>query len=80
MEHPSLADKAVDTIAAVRVMGDGLGMEHPERHAVRDLKRAAEEILETALRQARSLAYTAASLSTDMRKLETERAAAKKGP
>lgn len=77
MEHPSLADKAVDTIAAVRALGEGLGMEHPERHAVRDLKRAAEDILETALRQARSLAYTAEGLSTEMRKLESERAATK---
>lgn len=79
MDHPSLADKAVDAIAAVRAMGEGLGMEQPERHAVRDLKRAAEAILETALHQARGLAYTAEGLSTDMRKQEAERAAAQKG-
>lgn len=78
MTHQSLADKAVDAIAAVRAMGEGLGMDHPERHAVRDLKRAAEAILETALHQARGLAYTAEGLSTDMRKLETARATAQK--
>lgn len=74
MTQLSLADKAVDAIAAVRAMGEGLGMEHPERHAVRDLKRAAEAILETALHQARGLAYTAEGLSTDMRKEEAARA------
>ena len=74
MQHLSLADRAVDAIAAVRAMGEGLGMEHPERHAVRDLKRAAEAILETALHQARGLAYTAEGLSTDMRKEEAARA------
>ncbi|MEG1769180.1 MAG: hypothetical protein RR311_11990 [Comamonas sp.] len=78
MTHQSLADKAVDAIAAVRAMGEGLGMEHPERHAVRDLKRAAEAILETALHQARGLAYTAEGLSTDMRKEEAARAEASK--
>jgi len=78
MQHLSLADRAVDAIAAVRAMGEGLGMEHPERHAVRDLKRAAEAILETALHQARGLAYTAEGLSTDMRKEEAARAAAPK--
>ena len=78
MTHQSLADKAVDAIAAVRAMGEGLGMEHTERHAVRDLKRAAEAILETALHQARGLAYTAESLSTDMREEEAARAAALK--
>ena len=74
MQHLSLADRAVDAIAAVRAMGEGLGMDHPERHAVRDLKRAAEAILETALHQARGLAYTAEGLSTDMRKEEAARA------
>lgn len=78
MQHLSLAEKAVDAIAAVRAMGEGLGMEHPERHAVRDLKRAAEAILETALHQARGLAYTAEGLSTDMRKEEAARAEASK--
>lgn len=78
MQHLSLAEKAVDAIAAVRAMGEGLAMEHPERHAVRDLKRAAEAILETALHQARGLAYTAESLSTEMREEEAARAAALK--
>lgn len=77
-EHLSLADKAVDTIAAVRAMTDGVENEHPERHAVRELKRAAEALLETALHQARGLAYTADHLREDMRKQEAQRAAAQK--
>lgn len=66
MNTPSLADNAVDTIAAVRAMGDGLPAEAPERHTVRSLKRIAEDILTTAMRQARDLAYQAEYLSKDM--------------
>ena len=73
MNQPSMADNAVDAIAAVRAMGEGLPIDAPERHTVRSLKRIAEDILTTAMRQARGLAYEAESLSKDMR--EPEKAA-----
>lgn len=74
----SLADKAVDTIAAVRLMCEGVSNDHPERYAIRALKHSAEAILETALRQARELTFLAENLSRDMRRWETEAAQAKK--
>ena len=74
----SLADRAVDTLAAVRTMCDGVDNSHPERHTIRALKSAAEDILAAALRQARGLAYTAETLRSDMRRVEAEAAQAKK--
>lgn len=70
MNQPSMADNAVDAIAAVRAMGEGLPIDAPERHAVRSLQRTAEDILIQAMRQARDLAYQAESLSKDMREAE----------
>lgn len=40
-ESKSLADRAVETLAAVRAMDTGVALEHPERHAVRELKATA---------------------------------------
>lgn len=77
MSTPSLADSAVDTIAAVRAMGEGLPLEAPERHTVRNMKRVAEDIIGNALRQARDIAYQAEYLSKDMRDAEK---AAQEGP
>lgn len=74
----SLADRAVDTLAAVSTMCDGVDNSHPERHTIRALKSAAEDILAAALRQARGLAYTAETLRNDMRRIEAEAARAKK--
>lgn len=48
-EQRSLADRAVETLAAVRAMDDGVSMEHPERHTVRELKATAEQIREHTL-------------------------------
>lgn len=70
MSTPSLADSAVDAIAAVRAMGADMPADAPERHTVRNLKRMAEEIIGNALRHARDLAYQAESLSKDMRDAE----------
>lgn len=61
-ESQSLADTFVETLAAVRAMDNGIGLEHPERHVIRDLKRNAEALIADALRRARELAYTAESI------------------
>ena len=79
MAEQSLADRAIETLAAVRAMDDGVELAHPERHAARELKRAAEAILDTALRQAYMLALAAQDLREDMRKKEKESAVAQKG-
>jgi hypothetical protein len=59
MAEQSLADIAVETLAAVKSMDNGIGLEHPERHVIRDLKRNAEALIADALRRARDLAYVA---------------------
>ena len=61
-ESRSLADTFVETLAAVRAMDNGIGLEHPERYVIRDLKRNAEALIADALRRARELAYTAKSI------------------
>lgn len=62
-ERQSLADQAVTALAMVKAMGESrMGLEHPERHAIRYMKRTAEQILETAFRQAIDLAYQSAEL------------------
>jgi hypothetical protein len=66
----SLADQAVETLAMVRALGDDLNMSHPQRHAVRNLKRIAEAHISNALRTAADIAYQArdlASLVADVR-------------
>jgi hypothetical protein len=67
MSHSeSLADQAVTTLAAVAAMDNKVTNDHPERHAIRNLKRTAQDILSSALRQARDLAYQAEQLHEDM--------------
>lgn len=61
----SLADCAVDAISAVRSIGETIDNEHPMRHAVRNIKRTAEQILSDAFRQARDLAYQSERLVKD---------------
>lgn len=58
-QQQSLADAAVETLAAVRAMDNGIDLSHPERHVIRDLKRNAEALIGDALRRARELAYAA---------------------
>lgn len=74
MCQESLADRAVTTLAAVRVMCDKVEIEHPERQAIRGLKQIAENLLDEAFRQAGNLAHIAESLSDDMRKAEAAQA------
>lgn len=67
MTAPSLADQAVAALAAVSVMTDSVTNDHPERHTIREMKRTAEDILESAIRHARGIARMAEQLQRDMR-------------
>ncbi|MFY9480248.1 MAG: hypothetical protein WAQ08_21650 [Aquabacterium sp.] len=69
-QHQSLADQAVETLAAVSAMTDALTNDHPERHAVRSLKPIAQDIISNALRQARDLAYQAEEMQREQRRVE----------
>jgi hypothetical protein len=62
---PRLADYAVAALAEVRAMGETLDNDHPMRHAVRNMKRTAEQILESAMRQACDLAYQSKQVVKD---------------
>ena len=72
-ENMSLADQAVQALAMVKAMDEGLAMEHPERHAIRSLKRVAQQVIEAGLRSAIDLAWQA----NDLRKLAREIEASK---
>jgi dUTPase len=74
MSPPSLADQAVETLAAVSSIDRDVTNDHPERFVIRYMKRIAQDIIANALRQAMDLAYQADSLKTDMRKSEQEKA------
>lgn len=52
MTQQSLADLAVETLAAVATIDEGVTIDHPERHVVRDLKREAEALISNAMRSA----------------------------
>lgn len=58
----SLADLAVDTIAAVKAMDEGIELGQPECGVVLSLQRQAEQILTSAFRQAVDLTYSARSV------------------
>lgn len=73
MTQQSLADLAVETLAAVAAIGEGVTINHPERHIVRDLKREAEALISNALRSARALTYAAEGLRELHRKQEAEK-------
>jgi hypothetical protein len=67
-DRESLADQAVDALAAVARMGGNLTNEHEERHHVRTLKRLAEQKLTDAFRQARELAWLAEDMQREAEK------------
>lgn len=73
MTQQSLADLAVETLAAVAAIDEGVTIDHPERHVVRDLKREAEALISNALRSARALAYAAEGLRELRRKQDAEK-------
>ena len=43
MTQESIADIAVSTLAGIKAIGDGISNDDPERHAIRAMKRAAEQ-------------------------------------
>lgn len=62
MSQQSLADRAVETLAAIREMDAGVDIGHVERHAIWGMKRTAEAILANAMSAAMDLAYQAQGL------------------
>ncbi len=69
-ENMSLADQAVQALAMVKAMDEGVENEHPERYAVRSMKRVAEQALAAAFRNAIDVAWLAKDLQETTRKLE----------
>lgn len=75
----SLADRAVATLAHVARMTEGVTNDHPERHALRELKQVAEAILDEAFQHARRLAFASEGLRETMREQERAQADQKGG-
>ena len=74
MSQPSLSDSAVDALAAVRAMDAAITNAHPQRHAVRNLKRMAEATLTEAFRRAHDLAWQARDLESLVREVREKAA------
>jgi hypothetical protein len=72
MSNQSLADLAVQALAAVSAIDAKVSNEHPERHHIRAMKQTASSILSAAFTQAISIALYTESLQQDMRKLHEE--------
>ena len=64
-ENMSLADQAVQALAMVKAMDEGIDLQHPERYAIRNMQRVAQQVIEAGLRSAIDLAWQA----QDLRKL-----------
>lgn len=64
-QQPTLADLAVEALAAVKAIGAGVGLDDAERHIVRNMKRLAERNLESSFRLAIEIAEQAAQVSKD---------------
>ena len=62
MSQQSLADLAVETLARVQQMSDGIGLAHPERHAIREMKQTAEQVLADAFRAAQRIVWAAGTV------------------
>lgn len=59
MSSKSLADSAVETLAAISAMDQGVTNDNPDRHIIRNLKQVAQNIVRDALHEAHSLAFIA---------------------
>jgi hypothetical protein len=70
MTQQSLADLAVEALAAVAAMSSDVGIDHPERHVVRNLKRIATKTIEDAMRTALDLSCQAKDLRDLHRELK----------
>ncbi len=58
-DHPSLADQAVEALAAIKALDERCQNEYPERHAMREVRRAAVSALSDAFRRVTELARVA---------------------
>ena len=56
--------------AMVKAMDENLNMEHPERHAIRNMQRIAKQVIEAGLRSATDLAWQAQDLREMARQIE----------
>lgn len=72
-ENMSLADQAVQTLAAVKAIDADVTNDHPERHQVRTLRRLAESAIAVGLRHAMELAWMAKDLRNMVKNLEDDR-------
>jgi hypothetical protein len=72
MAEATLADRAIDALAKVKAMADGLELHHPERHQVRQLQQFAERLLTEAFIAADNLAWQASDLRTLAREIEID--------
>jgi hypothetical protein len=61
-EQQNIADMAASTLAAIDRMDEGLDANHPERDAILNLKRAAEQAVIDGLRGALAIADAARSV------------------
>ncbi len=68
----SVNDRAIEAMAAVSQMGNGLTNESPERHIVRSLKRLAEHILSDAFIRATDLSFQAMDVSNTFKEQAQE--------
>ena len=57
-----LCPRSLGKVGPASSGGRASGLDNPERHAIRDLKRDAEALITDALRRARGLAYTAEAI------------------
>ena len=68
----SINDRAIEAMAAVSQIGNGLTNESPERHIIRNLKRTAEQILSDAFIRATDLSFQAVNVSNTFREQAQE--------
>ena len=68
----SINDRAIEAMAAVSQIGNGLTNESPERHIIRNLKRTAEQILSDAFIRATDLSFQAMNVNNTFREQAQE--------
>jgi hypothetical protein len=73
-QQQSLADIAVSTLAAIKAMDERVSTEDPERFAIWELKRAAEQAALSGLQLASSIAYSARNVREAIADAKTQTA------
>lgn len=69
-QNMSLADQVIQALADVRQMDDGIYTDCPERNAIWNLKRLAEQAIADAMRAATELAWQAKAIRKMAREIE----------